>query len=67
VLLYCAGGYRSSIGASVVQQRRIGDVSEIAGGLAAWEAAGLPLETGLEPNEQPEPEREREPEPNPEP
>jgi glyoxylase-like metal-dependent hydrolase (beta-lactamase superfamily II)/rhodanese-related sulfurtransferase len=67
VLLYCAGGYRSSIGASVVQQRRIGDVSEIAGGLAAWEAAGLPLETGLEPNEQPKPEPEPEPEPEREP
>jgi rhodanese-related sulfurtransferase len=46
VLLHCAGGYRSSIAASLLQQRRKGDVSEIAGGLAAWESAGLPVEEG---------------------
>jgi len=44
LLLYCAGGYRSSIAASLLQQRGFTRVSEIAGGLAAWEAAGLPLE-----------------------
>jgi hydroxyacylglutathione hydrolase len=53
LLLHCAGGYRSSIAASLLQQRRTGDVSEIAGGLAAWESAGLPLESGLEPSEHP--------------
>jgi len=44
LLVYCAGGYRSSIAASLLQQRGFTRVSEIAGGLAAWEAAGLPLE-----------------------
>jgi len=41
LLLYCAGGYRSSIAASLLQQRGFDRVSEIAGGLAAWEAAKL--------------------------
>ena len=43
VLVYCAGGYRSSIAASLLQQRGFEDVSEIAGGIAAWEAARLPV------------------------
>ena len=43
LLLHCAGGYRSSVAASLLQQHGFTDVSEIAGGLAAWEAAGLPL------------------------
>ena len=44
LLVHCAGGYRSSIAASLLQQQGFGHVSELAGGLAAWEAAGLPLE-----------------------
>ena len=43
LLVYCAGGYRSSIAASLLQQRGFEDVSEIAGGIAAWEAARLPV------------------------
>ena len=46
VLVYCAGGYRSSIAASLLQHHGYTDVSEIAGGIAAWEAAKLPMETG---------------------
>ncbi len=44
LIVYCAGGYRSSIAASLLQQRGFAHVSEIAGGLAAWETAKLPLE-----------------------
>jgi glyoxylase-like metal-dependent hydrolase (beta-lactamase superfamily II)/rhodanese-related sulfurtransferase len=44
LLVYCAGGYRSSIAASVMQRLGFSRVEEIAGGLAAWESAGLPLE-----------------------
>jgi glyoxylase-like metal-dependent hydrolase (beta-lactamase superfamily II)/rhodanese-related sulfurtransferase len=44
-LVYCAGGYRSSIAASLLQARGFTGVTEIAGGLAAWEAAGQPVET----------------------
>jgi len=43
LLVYCAGGYRSSIGASLLQRSRFDRVSEIAGGIAAWDAAKLPL------------------------
>jgi len=44
LLVYCAGGYRSSIAASLLQSRGFGQVSEIAGGITAWEAANLPVE-----------------------
>ena len=43
LIVYCAGGYRSSIAASLLQQRGFTDVTEIAGGLAGWEAAQLPV------------------------
>jgi hydroxyacylglutathione hydrolase len=45
LLIHCAGGYRSSIAASLLRQRGFDQVSELAGGLTAWEAAGLPLES----------------------
>jgi hydroxyacylglutathione hydrolase len=45
VLLHCAGGYRSSIAASLLQREGFTDVSELAGGIAAWETAGLPVIT----------------------
>ena len=43
LLVYCAGGYRSSIAASLLQGGGFDAVSEIAGGIAAWEAAKLPI------------------------
>lgn len=46
LLVYCAGGYRSSIAASLLQRHGFTQVSEIAGGITAWEAAKLPMETG---------------------
>jgi hydroxyacylglutathione hydrolase len=45
LLVYCAGGYRSSIAASLLQRRGFAEVSEIAGGITAWESANLPIET----------------------
>ena len=45
LLAYCAGGYRSSIAASLLQKNGFTQVSEIAGGIAGWEAAGLPLQS----------------------
>jgi len=44
LLVYCAGGYRSSIGASLLQRAGFDHVSEIAGGIVSWEAAKLPVE-----------------------
>ena len=49
LIVYCAGGYRSSIAASLLQQRGFSQVSEIAGGLAGWEAAHLPVESSAQP------------------
>ena len=45
IVVQCAGGYRSSIAASLLQQQGITDVVEVAGGLAAWDAAALPVAT----------------------
>jgi hydroxyacylglutathione hydrolase len=44
LLVYCAGGYRSSIAASLLQRHGLTQVSEIAGGIAAWDAGKLPVE-----------------------
>jgi hydroxyacylglutathione hydrolase len=45
LLVYCAGGYRSSIAASLLQGNGFDRVSEIAGGIVAWEAANLPVQS----------------------
>ncbi|MGB8474919.1 MAG: MBL fold metallo-hydrolase [Candidatus Acidiferrum sp.] len=43
LLVHCAGGYRSSIAASILKKSGFEQVREIAGGMAAWEAAKLPV------------------------
>src|SRR5262249_14968054 len=43
LLIHCAGGYRSSIAASMLQREGFTKLVELAGGLAAWEAAQLPV------------------------
>jgi hydroxyacylglutathione hydrolase len=43
ILVHCAGGYRSSIAASLLSARGFEQVGEIAGGITAWEKAGLPI------------------------
>ncbi len=42
VAVICASGYRSSVASSLLQARGRGDLINIRGGMAAWEAAGLP-------------------------
>jgi len=37
-VVYCAGGYRSSAGASLLRTHGFEDVSDLLGGYAAWEA-----------------------------
>jgi rhodanese-related sulfurtransferase len=44
LLVYCAGGYRSAIAASLLQSHGFEHVGEIAGGIAGWEAAKLPVQ-----------------------
>jgi hydroxyacylglutathione hydrolase len=48
VAIHCAGGYRSSIAAGMLHQYGITHLIEMAGGLAAWEAAKLPVISGAE-------------------
>lgn len=43
ILVHCAGGYRSSIAASLLSAHGFEHVGEIAGGITAWETAGLPV------------------------
>jgi len=38
-VVFCAGGYRSSVGASVLRHAGFGDVSDILGGYGAWTEA----------------------------
>lgn len=44
-VVFCAGGYRSSVGASVLRQAGFVDVSDILGGYGAWSeaTAGTPV------------------------
>ena len=37
----CAGGYRSSIAASLLEQKGFGRITNVVGGMAAWTSAGL--------------------------
>jgi len=43
IAVHCAGGYRSSIAAGILHQHGITNLIEMAGGLAAWDAAKLPV------------------------
>ena len=43
LVVHCAGGYRSSIAASIIKRHGNPDVSELIGGIAAWEKSGLPV------------------------
>lgn len=42
IAVHCAGGYRSSIAVSILQKHGFENLTELAGGIAAWEAAKLP-------------------------
>ncbi|MGA1220692.1 MAG: rhodanese-like domain-containing protein, partial [Ilumatobacteraceae bacterium] len=33
---FCAGGYRSSVAASLLRQKGFSDVSDVIGGYTAW-------------------------------
>jgi hydroxyacylglutathione hydrolase len=46
IAVHCAGGYRSSIAASILNQYGITNLIELAGGITAWEAARYPVVAG---------------------
>ena len=41
-VVVCAGGYRSSIGSSLLKREGFAQVANGIGGMDAWRAAGLP-------------------------
>jgi len=46
IIVHCASGARSAMAADVLQQMGFTDVRSLAGGIAAWTAAGLPTSRG---------------------
>jgi hydroxyacylglutathione hydrolase len=44
-VVYCAGGYRSSIAASALRAYGFDDVSDLLGGYGAWAASPVPTDT----------------------
>lgn len=42
VVVHCASGYRSAIAASLLRRDGLAEVSDLVGGLAAWQTANLP-------------------------
>jgi len=45
IAVQCKGGYRSSIGTSLLQKAGLKDVWNVIGGFDAWETCGLPKES----------------------
>ena len=43
IIVQCASGARSAMAADVLQQMGFTDVCSLAGGIAAWKEAGLPV------------------------
>jgi rhodanese-related sulfurtransferase len=41
--VYCAGGYRSSIAASLLRAHGFARVADVLGGFDGWRASGLPV------------------------
>ena len=46
IILHCASGGRSALSADQLQQMGYSSVAHLDGGLAAWKAAGRPVEGG---------------------
>lgn len=45
-VFFCAGGWRSALAARTAAEMGLAPVAHIAGGFAAWKAAGGPVEPG---------------------
>ncbi len=53
VALYCAGGYRSAIAASILQAHGFTQLSDLAGGYNGWLASGCAVEASSERSKSP--------------
>jgi rhodanese-related sulfurtransferase len=49
VVVYCAEGYTSSLAAASLQDLGLHRATDLAGGFAAWKAAGLPVTWPVDP------------------
>jgi len=49
VILYCGGGFRSTLAADNLQKMGYTNVASMAGGWRAWQGAGAPVEGEKEP------------------
>ena len=47
LILYCGGGYRSALAADMIQKMGYTNVLSMAGGWAAWQESGAPVETPI--------------------
>jgi rhodanese-related sulfurtransferase len=45
VVVHCEGGYRSAIGTSLLSEAGRTNVSDLVGGIKAWIASKLPMES----------------------
>jgi rhodanese-related sulfurtransferase len=48
VIVYCEEGYTSSLAAAALQELGLFRATDLAGGISAWRAAGLPVEAAPE-------------------
>ena len=48
VVVYCEEGYTSSLAAAALQDLGLFRATDLAGGISAWRAAGLPVEPASE-------------------
>jgi rhodanese-related sulfurtransferase len=46
LILYCGGGFRSALATDNLRKMGYTNVSSMAGGWRAWQAAGAPVESG---------------------
>ena len=46
IILYCGGGFRSTLSADSLQKMGYTNVASMAGGWRAWQEAGAPVEAG---------------------
>ena len=44
VLVYCASGRRSAAAAAFLKEKGFTNVTDMAGGIGAWQQAGMPIE-----------------------
>jgi rhodanese-related sulfurtransferase len=51
VAVLCAGGFRSAIASSILERQGFSRISNVVGGMAAWNAAKLPLDNKSEPSD----------------